>query len=228
MIDGFIEYTDDRRNVIMSPGNFYILPDRTAYSLTSPDFFSDKYSTALVLFVISKPSLCDTLIEYSVNDFKILNDFLPFVEAVVEDCDTGRGENKFSVLMQNTSATLLNHFHILKPLNIHKDTNLDFVLDYINSNLDKNLSNEILAKIANSSKSNFIKNFTAQVKKSPQKYVLDIRMTYALKLLNENHRVEEICEKIGYENTTSFRRAFKKLFNRNPSDCVTNLWRVWK
>lgn len=224
MVDGCLEYEDDLSKILLKPGCLYIMPYRKMYSIRTPEINSDKKSDVIVYFAYCQPNLCDTIVEFVVEDHIMLKQYVPFFIAIADDCGVGEGENTYSGLMHDSVSIILNLMHIIKPFNISHTNEIDDVLSYIDENLDKDLSNIHLAKIAMSSKTTFIKNFTDQVKKTPQKYVLDMRMTYALKLINEKHKMEDICDKIGYENVSAFSRAFKKLFGRSPTDCTTNLY----
>ncbi|MHB1483426.1 MAG: helix-turn-helix domain-containing protein [Saccharofermentanales bacterium] len=228
IIDGLLEYQDNDTKKLLKPGNVYVLPDRRMYSVITPESRADKTTELLTFFIISQPNLCDTIVEFQVSKHEILKNVMPFIISIADDCGIGKGANEYSKIMQNSVNMFFNLLHIIKPFTLEYDKKTVNVINYINENLNSSLTNEELAKIAMMSKSNFIKHFTQQIKKTPQKYILDIRMTKALKLLNENHKIEEICELIGYDYVSSFNRAFKKLFSRTPKECVLNLYKRWE
>jgi AraC-like DNA-binding protein len=228
IVDGFFDYKDSETVKRMVPGCVYLLPDRRLYSLSIPEEFPDMVTEAILFFIISQPNLCESIVEFNAQDYPSIQEILPAVISIADDCGIGKGENRFSRIMQNTVNIFFNILDIEKPFSRVFDESILKSIEFIKENLSADLSNDVLAKVALMSKSNFIKKFTHQVKKTPQKYVLDIRMTKALKLLNEGHKTREICDLVGYESVSSFNRAYKTLFNRTPSECVYNLYRYWK
>ena len=55
---------------------------------------------------------------------------------------------------------------------------------------------------------------------SLQEYLLTYRMKMAIKLLSENKlSVSEIAEAVGYTDTFTFSKAFKRHFGQSPSAC---------
>ena len=58
---------------------------------------------------------------------------------------------------------------------------------------------------------------------SPQQLIETIRLIAGLRLLLDDMRIYEVAIKIGYYNTRSFRRAFKKRFGLTPSQVKTKI-----
>ena len=87
---------------------------------------------------------------------------------------------------------------------------LQVIIDYITFNLDKDLSNENLAKIVMYHKNYFIQKFTEKYAMSPQKFVLKTRISEAIMMLMNDVKIQDIAFRLGYENAKSFSRAFKR------------------
>jgi AraC-like DNA-binding protein len=218
VINGKMIYEDSTVKCIMQPNYFYILPDRTNYSLTYPSIDNVVNTEMLICNLISQPNLCNTIIGYSTKEFEILNYYVPYITDIIESCCYKQGEKKYETLLNMSVNVLFNLLHILKPFTIHYDQNINRAIEYIHNNINKDLSNETLAKEAMLSKSYFIKSFTLQLKDTPQQYILKIKMSTAKALLKEKYKLEKICEIIGYESISAFCRAFKNTFGTTPTD----------
>lgn len=69
----------------------------------------------------------------------------------------------------------------------------------------------------------FIRTFTKALGITPYKYLLNMRMYEARRLLLENHTVSETAEAVGYENARSFSHAFTKKFDITPNEYRKNV-----
>ena len=57
----------------------------------------------------------------------------------------------------------------------------------------------------------FIQNFRKVTKYTPMQYILNLRITNAMNLIdNTNYNMSQIASAIGYENSMYFSRIFKK------------------
>ena len=94
----------------------------------------------------------------------------------------------------------------------------DEILKNIN---DPELSVESLAEIMNMSRSTLYRKIKDITNLSPNELINIVRLKRAAELLlNENYKMYEIAEMIGYKSQTSFGRNFQKHFNMSPSDYV--------
>jgi len=65
----------------------------------------------------------------------------------------------------------------------------------------------------------FIQNFKKVTKTTPLQYIVSLRMTNAMNLLdNTNYNVAQIAEMVGYENALYFSRLFKKNVGVSPKE----------
>lgn len=59
---------------------------------------------------------------------------------------------------------------------------------------------------------------------SPRQLIEAIRLDLALEnMVNSDSSIMQICKRVGYTNSKTFRRAFKKRFNMRPVDCRNHL-----
>ena len=98
------------------------------------------------------------------------------------------------------------------------DERLDRVLRYINENLDKELSLDILAKKYYSHPNHFIRAFRDKTGLTPARYVRQKRLEESKILLeNTDLTIEEITEKFAFANPAHFSRIFKQYYNTPPA-----------
>lgn len=65
----------------------------------------------------------------------------------------------------------------------------------------------------------FIQNFKKITKTTPMKYIVSLRITNAMNMLeNKNYNVSQIAAAVGYDNPLYFSRLFKKHVGMSPSE----------
>lgn len=95
---------------------------------------------------------------------------------------------------------------------------MDDALEYIEENLDGNISFDQAAKIACCSTYYFQRMFSYVAGVPLSEYIRRRRMTAAaFDLMDENAKISEIASKYGYNSPTSFNRAFKSVHGVAPS-----------
>ncbi len=91
-------------------------------------------------------------------------------------------------------------------------------IDYIEKNLDADISAANVAKVAGISQWHFQRIFKALTNETLKTYIRSRRFANALeKLLLTNDRILEIALEAGFESQESFTRAFKQAFNITPN-----------
>lgn len=93
------------------------------------------------------------------------------------------------------------------------------VLEYIEENSSRSLSLDELADCCNFSKYHFSRIFSSLVGESPMAYVNQVRLRKSLSLLKETDKtILDISHLCGFESASAFNSAFKKLYNKTPSE----------
>lgn len=90
-------------------------------------------------------------------------------------------------------------------------------INYIQSNMNKNLTVSDLAKMCNLSESTFYRAFVKIVGYPPKKYILEKKLNQAeLSLKFTSNTIENISFQLGYYSPFQFSRDFKKKFGLSP------------
>ena len=102
-----------------------------------------------------------------------------------------------------------------------KNKKLDKVQSYIFNNFTKPITLETVASVANMNTSAFSRFFKRVNRKTFSRYLVEMRIGYACKLLMENkYNIAEICYESGFQNISNFNRQFKLIMNCTPSDYI--------
>ncbi len=104
---------------------------------------------------------------------------------------------------------------------IHKDykSRINEVFNYIDKNLDADLSLHTIANIALFSPYHFHRVFKYITNETLRTYVTRRRIEKsALELIHRNSEITEISTKYGFNDLSSFTRAFKKYYGASPTE----------
>ena len=92
-------------------------------------------------------------------------------------------------------------------------------INYIEANLDYDMSLAQIARQAGLSQWHFQRIFKALTNETLKTYIRSRRLANSLdKLLNTKHRIIDIAISAGYESQESFTRVFKASFNLTPNE----------
>ena len=109
----------------------------------------------------------------------------------------------------------------MKSLNRHSEymSRINRVIDYIDCNIDKYMTLNELANIANFSPYHFHRIFKAIVGETINNFIQRVRIEKAAMMLVSNPKksITEIAFDTGFSSSASFARAFKEYFKMNAS-----------
>ncbi|MDY6900097.1 MAG: AraC family transcriptional regulator [Cyanobacteriota bacterium] len=136
-------------------------------------------------------------------------------------------DNDGSLLYAESVATMLavhilRHYAVQKPIarsftgGISR-SKLELVINYVNDNLERDLSLIQLAKLAQISPNHFVRLFKHSTGTTPYQYVLDCRIKKAKQLLkNHNLTITEISHRLGFYDQSRFTNTFRKRVGITP------------
>lgn len=92
---------------------------------------------------------------------------------------------------------------------------------YIDNNYTDNIDLDNIADEAYFSKFHFVRLFKKIYGKTPHQYLTAVRIENAMRLLQTNTPVSEVCYSVGYESLSSFSGLFKRIVGLTPSLYLT-------
>jgi AraC family transcriptional regulator len=90
-------------------------------------------------------------------------------------------------------------------------------IEYINDNLERDLTLAELAAVVELSPNYFVSLFKRSTGLSPHQYVINCRIERAKALLAENQLpIIEVCHRVGFQNSSHFTTVFRRLMGTTP------------
>ena len=91
------------------------------------------------------------------------------------------------------------------------------IFNYSVKNFKRKITLEEIAEVANISSNSFCRYFKARTNKTYSKFLMELRVGHACKLLIEtNTCLKRLCLESGFNNFTSFHKYFKSITGRSP------------
>lgn len=128
---------------------------------------------------------------------------------VIENYGNGHYTGEFNKYLKDTK-------------NISDDmTNLQPVFTYIQENYSTSIRISELATLIGISEKYFISYFKQAIGVTPGRYIHQLRMNEARKLLfSKQYTIQQIAGMLGYSNAYSFSKSFKNYYMMSPSEFV--------
>ncbi|NOT94300.1 helix-turn-helix domain-containing protein [Ferruginibacter sp.] len=118
------------------------------------------------------------------------------------------------LLSKTEKSNSINAF--VNSLFVTNEYNLN---EIIQQNLYSNLALPELAHLSNMSLATFKRKFTSFYSESPAKYILQKKLEKSMQLLGHKSKsISEIAYECGFETISNFDKAFKKQFQKSPTD----------
>lgn len=125
-------------------------------------------------------------------------------------------QTAYSIAQINQKAVKHNE---LKNLPFDIKDRLSKICDFIQENLNKEISIGYLAELVNVEASTFIKQFKEYLHITPYQYILEKRLERSNYLLtNTSLPMQQIAMEAGFSSLNSFEKALKRKFNASPSE----------
>lgn len=90
------------------------------------------------------------------------------------------------------------------------------IMDYINAHLSSNLTIDILANTFYISKYHMMRQFKQETGYTVSRYITSKRLLAARELLSKDLPITQICYDCGFQNYSTFSRAYKSFFGQSP------------
>ncbi|MEO9511257.1 MAG: AraC family transcriptional regulator [Flavobacteriaceae bacterium] len=146
-----------------------------------------------------------------INELKILVNLNPMAQIIkiIEILSLLSRHKEFKLL---ASSGFMNSFHKTE------NRRLDKIYEYVFENFNSPIGSGDVAKVVGMNKSAFSRFFKKTHRKPFTKYLNEIRIGYACKLLLENNEsITSIAFLSGFNNISNFNRQFKMIKGKSPS-----------
>ncbi|GAB3656390.1 AraC family transcriptional regulator [Echinicola sediminis] len=127
--------------------------------------------------------------------------------------------NFLAVLAEEEEYEVLCTDGFTFPLNMTGDDRVDKVFSFTFNNFKRNISLEEVADLVHLNPTAFCRYFKKSTKKTYSKFLNEIRVGYACKLLiEEKLNISEVGYECGFNNLSNFNRQFKNVMDISPSE----------
>ncbi|MFC5407604.1 helix-turn-helix transcriptional regulator [Cohnella soli] len=151
------------------------------------------------------------LISYNLDISAVLKHFSP-EQHMKKAVSVEQYVEFFERLLTQTTDSIHLHKSVEDPI-------VTFVMNYLNANYDLDVTQESVADKLNISSGHLSAHFKEKTGTHFSDYLNDIRIANAKDMLkNTSFKIQEIAEKIGYQNVNSFIRMFKKGTGVTPGE----------
>lgn len=103
---------------------------------------------------------------------------------------------------------------ILEPEDNQK---IDKVFNYLMDNYMGKITLEAVAELINVTPNSFCRYFKQRTNKTFSRFLIEVRISKACKVLFEGENVAEECYSSGYNNISNFHRHFKQITGMTPN-----------
>jgi AraC-like DNA-binding protein len=164
-----------------------------------------------------------TTLDCAKRGIQVKGDALTQIKELFDSITHAEGTGKLILLMEALVAAGHCRAEQISSIVVHPNFE-DLDKDRINAIYEYSLSNfktpitlEQIAGIANISPNSFCRFFKSRTRKTYTRFVNEIRIGNACKLLIENKiHVKQICYESGFNNFASFHKFFKQITGKSP------------
>lgn len=170
------------------------------------------------------------------NNYNLLRLNMKSIEVIknlIQDIQNCNNSNEFGSEILKESLfvqlmVLMNRLFLNSDKNrdiedIQYDKTIEGVLNYINSNLENDLSIDTIASEFFISKYYLMRKFKNQIGSSIHNYVVQKRLILARSLISDGLSMSSVCSRCGFNDYSSFVRAFKKVYGVSPSNYIPTI-----
>ena len=237
LIDGDLTYYIEGKAYILKPWDILFVNKNEIHK---PVVNPDKYYERIVIWL--NP---DFMAKYAQGNNDLLKCFevaiknnynllrlnmksIEIIKNLIQDIQNCNNSNEFGSEILKESLfvqlmVLMNRLFLNSDKNrdiedIQYDKTIEGVLNYINSNLENDLSIDTLASEFFISKYYLMRKFKNQIGSSIHNYVVQKRLILARSLISDGLSMSSVCSRCGFNDYSSFVRAFKKVYGVSPSN----------
>ena len=220
IISGKCIITIDGKEYKGTTGQWFFIPAGAKYSYKNcNDEAFEKYWIHFDLYPNS--DLLDSLcLQHCINvkDNKYIESLFEDFEKVCKSFEFHDRIKLNGIILMLLSEYIKRAGQKSVPFITDKKNELYRVLNYINENMEKPLSNALLAENLHIHPNHFIRYFKSETGETPQHYIMMRRVEAAKKLLEETAlSTSEIAEMTGLCDSAHLSKLFKKIYAISPT-----------
>lgn len=173
-------------------------------------------------------SCFELAIKQKFNLLRLKEEMLVNIKHILFQLEGAYEGNEFGSLILKNSLFLQFIVHInrlflktestRKISDIEYDESISAVLDYINENINENLSIDTLSSKFYMSRYYLMHKFKKQTGYSIHNYILQKRLIMAKSLIKKGNSMMSVCIECGFGDYSNFVRIFKKTFGISPRE----------
>jgi AraC-like DNA-binding protein len=164
------------------------------------------------------------ILHQSKRGIQITGEHLRTIGGLIEQVIYAEGARKIILLMEVLLAIAgCEETNVLASLGFQHNfqesekDRINAIYNYSIENFKKKITLEEIAAVANISPNSFCKFFKSRSKKTYSRFINEIRVGSACKMLiNNQMNVKEICYESGFYNFASFHKYFKEITGKSP------------
>lgn len=184
-------------------------------------------NSLLKCFDIAKKSKYN-LLRLNNSNIETLKNLVSQIVSTKENDDFGKDILNYALFLQ--SMVLINRWFIESKKNRNAEGVTSYkiiedIIEYINSNINSDLSIETLASRFNITRFSISRHFKNKTGNSLHNYIVKRRLVVAKELIGEGYSMKTVAEKTGFKDYSTFVRAFKKEYKMPPREYLKNVIR---
>ncbi len=233
LIEGAVTYMVEGAECVMRPGDIVLVPHHTIHKAEIDRsveyerviiYLDSRYidraapETGLLRCFDTADRSATYLLRPEGGEREKAKKLLSELEYELEDEDFGaeviRNSLMMQMLVQLDRIALRGRAVSASPA---CDPKIEAVLSYINENLGRELTVDVLAEMAYMSRYHFMRLFKAQTGSTVHGYIRQKRLLRAAQLIREGAPAAKAAAECGFGDYSSFHRAFRDTFNISPA-----------
>lgn len=223
-----IKDNNELKSLKTETGEIWINPPNTPFShiIDEPCYFIILTVEEITLFKYFEGVLPKDKLQF-LNNYNLIDCNLKyFIELFLNEV-INKGKNGiqyiqnllrlFSIYFIKNYSNYYDLIAQIKYSSIIDDRKLKLINEYINKNIESDISIDDLANLCKLSKFYFLKEFKKASGITPYQYIIKLKLEKAKELL-KNERIIDITYQLGFSDQSHFTNSFKKYFGYPPGE----------